>query len=164
MARRLLPALPFLAAVLLVPAAQGATRLSLKLTSYTTITQTHDTPPKGKPNKGDSIDFKDLLVTTSAQLGKPKGKPVGYDAGTVLYTSATTQKIEGQTTFPGYGTLTFIGPLVTAKDGSARIPVVSGTGAFKGAKGMLIIGAGNQKAPNTYVLTLPHPLAPPGSA
>ena len=152
------------AAAALVPAAQGATHLMLKLTSYTTITQTHDTPPKGKPNKGDSIDFKDLLVTTSSQLGKPKGKPVGYDAGTVLYTSATTQKIEGRTTFPGFGTLTFVGDLKTAKDGTTTVPVVSGTGAFKGAKGVLIIGAGNQKAPNTYVLTLLHPLAPPGSA
>jgi len=152
------------ASVMVVPVAQAATRLTLKLTSYTTITQVHETPPKGKPHKGDSIDFKDLLVTTADQLGKPKGKPVGYDAGVVVYTSATAQQIGGVTTFPGFGTLTFKGELETLKDGSAHVPVVSGSGAFKGARGMLIIGAGDQKAPNTYVLTLPRPLAPPGSA
>jgi hypothetical protein len=28
----------------------------------------------------------------------------------------------------------------------------------------LIIGEGNQKAPNTYVLKLPHPIPEPGAA
>ena len=89
------------------PAAQGATSVTLVFTSYTTITKTLDVAPRGKPNRGDKIEFKDLLVATSNQLGKKKGKPIGYDAGTVLYTSATTQMIEGVTTIPGVGTLTF---------------------------------------------------------
>src|SRR6266480_619311 len=67
-------------------------------------------------NAGDKIEFKDLLVTTSNQLGKKKGKPVGYDAGTVIYTSPTTQEIEGVTTFPGYGTVTFGGVMKPMKD------------------------------------------------
>ena len=163
--RWLTPRLALLVATMaIVPDAQATTRLTLELTSYTTITQTHETPPTGKPHKGDSIDFKDLLVTTADQLGKAKGKPVGYDAGIVLYTSATTQTIFGVTTFPGFGTLTFKGAMKTLKDGTVHIAIVSGSGAFKGTKGTLIIGAGNQKAPNTYLLTLPHPLAPPGSA
>jgi hypothetical protein len=162
--RKLPLTLVLAAATAFVPAAQGATHLTLKLMSFTTVTQTHDTKPKGKANKGDSIDFKDLLVTTGNQLGKHKGKPVGYDAGTVLYTSATAEKIEGVTTFPGFGTLTFAGPLNAAKDGSVTVPIIKGTGAFQGVKGSLIIGAGNQKAPNTYVLTLLHPLVLPGSA
>ena len=62
------------------------------------------------------------------------------------------------------GTLTFGGEMKTMKDGTVRVPVVKGTGSFKGAKGVLIIGEGSQKAPNTYVLRLPHPIAPPGSA
>lgn len=152
------------AAMAVVPASQATTNLTLVLTSLTTVTQTHDTAPKGKANKGDSIDFKDLLVATGNQLGKKKGKPVGYDAGTVLYTSATAQKIEGVTTFPGFGTLTFAGKMITAKDGTTTIPIVSGTNQFKGVKGTLVIGKGDQKAPNTYVLTLLHPLALPGSA
>lgn len=151
-------------AMAIVPASQATTNLTLVLTSLTTVTQAHDTAPKGKANKGDSIDFKDLLIATGNQLGKKKGKPVGYDAGTVLYTSATSQKIEGVTTFPGFGTVTFAGKMITAKDGTTTIPIVSGTNQFKGVKGTLVIGNGDQKAPNTYVLTLLHPLALPGSA
>ena len=146
------------------PAAQAATSVTFVFTSYTTITKTHDNPPRGKANAGDSIDFKDLLVATTDTLGKKKGKPVGYDAGTVLYTSATTQKIEGRTTFPGVGTVTFAGEMKSMKDGTVHVPVIRGTGSFKGAKGTLIIGEGQQKAPNTYVLTLPHPIPAPGSA
>jgi hypothetical protein len=82
----------------------------------------------------------------------------------VLYTSATSQKIEGVTTFPGFGSVTFAGKMTTAKDGTTTVPIVSGTNQFKGVKGKLVIGNGNQKAPNTYVLTLLHPLALPGSA
>ena len=74
-----------LSAFAAAPAAQGATTVTLVFTSYTTITKTNDKPPRGKANAGDKIEFKDLLVTTSNQLGKKKGKPVGYDAGTVRY-------------------------------------------------------------------------------
>jgi hypothetical protein len=160
--RRLLLLLA-LGAFVATPAAQAATSVTLVFTSYTTITKTHDNPPRGKPNAGDSIDFKDLLVAVSTQLGK-KGKAVGYDAGTVLYTSKTAQKIEGVTTFPGIGTVTFEGEMKTMKDGTVHVPVVKGTGSFKGATGTLIIGEGSQKAPNTYVLVLPRPLPAPGSA
>jgi len=153
-----------LAAFAAAPGAQGATSVTLVFTSYTTITKTVDIAPRGKPNRGDKIEFKDLLVATSNQLGKKKGKPIGYDAGTVLYTSATTQMIEGVTTIPGVGTLTFGGEMKALKDGTVHVPVIKGTGSFKGAKGTLIIGEGNEKAPNTYVLRLPHPIPPPGSA
>jgi hypothetical protein len=140
------------------PAAQAA-NVTLTLTSVTAVTQTHDAKPKGVVSKGDSIDFKDLLLATQDnQLGKKKGKPVGYDAGTVVYTSKTATSISGVTTFPGYGTLSFAGPMVTRKDGTVHVPVTKGTGTFKGAKGMLVIGTGDNKAPNTYVLTMPHAL------
>jgi hypothetical protein len=162
-ARRLVLLLPALAVLAAAVAAQAATSVTLVFTSYTTITKTHDTAPKGKANAGDTIEFKDLLVAVSTQLGK-KGKPVGYDAGTVLYTSRTAQKIEGVTTFPGVGSVTFEGVMKTGKDGKTRVPIVKGTGSFKGARGTLIIGEGQAKAPNTYVLRLPHPLPAPGSA
>ena len=135
-----------LSAFAAAPAAQGATTVTLVFTSYTTITKTNDKPPRGKANAGDKIEFKDLLVTTSNQLGKKKGKPVGYDAGTVLYTSKTAQKIEGVTTFPGIGSVTFEGAMTTMKDGTVHVPVIKGTGQLKGAKGILIIGKGDQKA------------------
>ena len=164
MPRRLLLTLA-LVAFAATTAAQAATSVTLVFTSYTTVTKTHDNPPRGKANAGDKIEFKDLLVATDNQLGKKKkGKPVGYDAGIVLYTSPTKQKIEGVTTIPGVGTLTFGGEMKTMKDGTVRVPVLKGTGSFKGAKGVLIIGEGSQKAPNTYVLRLPHAIPPPGSA
>jgi hypothetical protein len=161
--RRLLLTLG-LAAFAVAPSAQATTSVTLVFTSYTTITKTHDKPPRGKPNAGDTIEFKDLLVATDNQLGKKKGTPIGYDAGTVVYTSPTKQAIEGLTTIPGVGTLTFGGEMKTMKDGTVHVPVVKGTGSFKGARGVLIIGEGNQKAPNTYVLRLPHPIPQPGSA
>jgi hypothetical protein len=151
-------------AALAVPAAQATTSVTLVFTSYTTVTKTHDTAPRGKPNAGDKIEFKDLLVATDNKLGKKKGKPIGFDAGTVVYTSPTKQTIEGLTTIPGVGTLTFAGEMKTMKDGTVRVRVTKGTGSFKGATGVLIIGQGAAKAPNTYVLRLPRPIAPPGSA
>ena len=163
MLRRLLLVL-VLGALAAASAAQATTSVTLVFTSYTTVTKTHDNPPRGKPNKGDKIEFKDLLVATENQLGKKKGKPVGFDAGTVVYTSPTTQEIEGLTTIPGVGTLTFGGEMKTEKDGTVRVRVLKGTGSFKGATGVLIIGQGSQKAPNTYVLRLPHAIPAPGSA
>jgi hypothetical protein len=153
-----------LGALLGAPAAQASTPVKLVFTSYTTVTQTHDTSPQGRANRGDSIDFKDLLVTTSQQLGKAKGNPIGYDAGTVVYTSRTDQKIKGVTTLPGFGTVSFAGSMKMRKDGTVHVPIVSGTGAFRGARGVLIIGKGDQTAPNTYVLTLPHSIPLPGAA
>ncbi len=162
--RRLLLALAA-AGLAAVPAAEGASTLTLVFTSVTTVTQPHDRPPVGQANKGDSIDFKDLLINKRAQLGKKTNKPAAWDAGTIVYTSATTQRIEGVTTVPGYGTLAFAGPLVAWKDKrTVHVPVVRGTGAFAGAHGTLIIGTGVNAVPNTYVLVLPKPLAPPGSA
>ena len=60
-----------LAAFAAAPAAQGATSVTFVFTSYTTITKTHDNPPRGKANAGDKIEFKDLLVSAANQLGKP---------------------------------------------------------------------------------------------
>ena len=58
--------------------------MRIRLTSLTTILVQHDTSPKGKPNKGDSIEFEDLLLNTVPQFGKAKGKPVAWDEAEVL--------------------------------------------------------------------------------
>jgi hypothetical protein len=161
--RRVAFVLALVAAAVAVPFAQAGSTITVVVTSLSAVQQTHDTPPQGKPNKGDRIDFKDLLIATSKQLGKAKGKPVGYDAGTVLYTGRTTQSISGVSTFPGLGTVTFAGPMTEAKDGSVTVPITGGTGQFKGVKGTLTIGSGERKAPNTYRLTLKRALVLPGS-
>ena len=61
-------------ALVLTPIAQAQT-VTIQLTSVTTVAQQHDTKPLGA-SKGDSIDFKDLLLNRVAQFGKAKGKPV----------------------------------------------------------------------------------------
>lgn len=133
-----------------------AQTVTIQLISFTTLTTQHDTPPKGKGNKGDSIDFKDLLLNDVArQFGKKKGKAVGYDAGIVRYTSATRQEMLVRATFPGVGTITFQGVMEPRSNGDVVLPITGGTGGFKGARGTVTIGSGDQKAPNTYRVTVP---------
>jgi hypothetical protein len=144
-------------ALVLTPAAQAQT-VTIQLTSLTTIVLPHDLAPKGKPNKGDSIDFKDLLTNRTAQFGKQKGKPVAYDVGRIVYTSPKDTRITVIATFPGLGTITYRGPFETRKDGNTVLQISGGTGAFKGATGTVTIGNGATTAPNTYVVHLRHPL------
>jgi len=133
-----------------------AQTVTIRLVSVQTEVEQHDTAPQGQANKGDSIDFRDLLLNTVPQFGKKTGKPVAYDVGTLLYTSKTAQTMKGVAIFPKIGTLSFAGPFVTAKDGATTIPITGGTGLFKGAKGFLKIGSGQTKTPNTYVITVPR--------
>ena len=44
------------------------------------------------------------------------------------------------------------------KDGTTVVPITGGTGAFAGATGTVIIGKGQAKSPNTYIVTVPHAL------
>jgi hypothetical protein len=150
-------------AVALVPAAQGATHLIVVLTSLNTIQQVHDNPPMGKGNKGDSIDFKDLLVTTKAALGHKKNHKIAWDAGTVIYVTGSVQKILVRVTFPGLGTITYEGVLKSLKGGNSSVPIVAGTGQFKGARGTVIIGPGDVKSLNTFDLTVPGRIVLPTS-
>jgi hypothetical protein len=144
-----------LVAALAVPAAAEAAVVKIQLTSETTVVLQHDTKPKGKANKGDSIDFKDLLLNRVAQFGKAKGQPVAYDVGHLVYRSATDRRITVTATFPGLGTITYVGDFTNASSGTTVVKITGGTGGFKGAKGTVTIGPGN-KAANIYVVTLPH--------
>jgi hypothetical protein len=144
-------------AMLVTTGAQAQT-VTIRLTSLLTVRQDHDRAPKGKASKGDSIDFKDLLLNRKPQFGKKAGVAVAYDVGTMTYTSKTTTRITVKATFPKIGTITYAGPFVTKKDGTTVIPITGGTGGFKGATGTVIIGSGETKSPNTYVVTVPHPL------
>ena len=141
----------------LAPAALAET-LTIEVTSLTTQVKAHDTAPKGKPNKGDSIAFRDLLMNLKPQFGKKTGQAVAYDVGTQTYTSAKQIRIDCVATFPGIGTIHFAGPMNTRKDGTTVIPITGGTGGFAGATGTVTIGNGATKAPNVYQVTIPHPL------
>jgi hypothetical protein len=133
-----------------------AQTVKIRLASLTTILVQHDTKPKGRPNKGDSIEFKDLLLNKVPQFGKAKGKPVAWDEGEVLYTSATTRKIKVIATFPGVGSITYVGVFTSNESSSTVARIIGGTGGFKEATGTVTIGSGSQTAPNIFVVTVPH--------
>ena len=143
--------------VLLLAANAQAQRVRIAVTSLTTQAKANDLPPKGKPNKGDTIAFKDLLVNRTSQFGKPKGKAVAYDTGTLLYTSSTQTTMKVTAIFPGVGTIFYGGPFRT-KHGITVLPITGGTGAFKGATGTVTIGSGATSAPNIYVVSVQHAL------
>ena len=149
-----------LSALLLVSGAQarGAQTVTIQLTSLITQRADHDLPPKGKLSKGDFVGFKDLLLNRKAQFGKKAGLPVGYDVGTLTSTGGAKTKINVKAVFPKIGTITYSGPFVTRKDGTTVVPITGGTGGFKGATGTVVIGAGETKSPNTYIVTVPHAL------
>jgi hypothetical protein len=149
-----------LPALLLVSGAQArrAQTVTIQLTSVITQRTDHDLPPKGRLNKGDFVGFRDLLLNRKAQFGKKPGRPVGYDLGTMTSTGGSKTKIRVKAVFPKIGTITCSGPFVTRKDGTTVVPITGGTGGFKGATGMVVIGAGESKSPNTYIVTVPHAL------
>ena len=149
-----------LSALLVVSGAEarGAQTVTIQLTSLITQRADHDLPPKGKLSKGDFVGFKDLLVNRKAQFGKKAGLPVGYDVGTLTSTGGAKTKITVKAVFPKIGTITYSGPIVTRKDGTTVVPITGGTGGFKGATGTVVIGAGEKKSPNTYIVTVPHAL------
>jgi hypothetical protein len=156
MCRRLPPA--FLAVVALaLPAAAQAQKVTIELTSVTTLTQVKDTPPLKRLNKGDGEEFKDLLINAKPQFGKAKNKPVAYDRGIIIYEGANEpQRIYGEINFTGLGTLIYQGPMKPAEHGNTIVAVTGGTGGFKGAHGTLTIGPGERKARNTYRLVIPN--------
>ncbi len=128
--------------------------ITIKVMSHARVTIPHDLAPKGRENKGDWIHYQDLLVTVGPLFGKKPGIPVGWDKGTLTYTSPTTARVVGTAHFPGQGTLKFKGKMKPTKNGGSKVPIVSGGGKFQGAKGVLIIGPGNQRALNTFQFTL----------
>ena len=73
-----------------------------------------------------------------------------------MYTSKSARRISATATFPRIGTISYAGPVVTRRDGTTVIPITGGTGGFRGATGTVTIGKGEQKAPNIYVITVPH--------
>jgi hypothetical protein len=143
--------------------ARHAQTVTIRLTSAITQRTDHDVAPKGKLNRGDHVDFRDLLLNRKPQFGKKTGLPVGYDIGTMTSIGGPRTRISVKTVFPKFGTITYGGPFVTRDDRTTVIRITGGTGAFKGATGMVVIGAGEEKAPNTYIVTVPHRLDLSGS-
>jgi len=141
---------------LALPSIACAETLTIELTSWTTIETQHLLPHTTTPRKGDFIDFRDLLLNRGkAQFGRPSGKAVAWDEGLVRYTSSTATTIMVLVTFPGLGTILYAGTELKQQNGDEILPIVHGTGAFKGAKGTVTIGPGANTSPNTFRVTIP---------
>jgi hypothetical protein len=127
--------------------------LTIQLTSVVIKVTAVDRKPKGT-SKGDKVVQRNKLFNAVKQFGKVTGARVGTDQGTIVFTSAHTERYEGVTTLPG-GTIKVKGTVQLLLDGAIRIPVVGGTGRFANAKGMLYVGSGEERVLNVYELTLP---------
>ena len=152
-------------AVSLISVALGAThassqaqtkKMTITILSRTRIYIPHDLAPRGKENKGDWIRYRAQLLTVGPLFGKKnKNQPIGWEAGTQTFVSGVDARIRGTTTFPGHGTIKFKGLMRSLRNGMISVPVIGGTGKFNGAKGVLLIGAGNLESVNTYHLRIP---------
>jgi hypothetical protein len=148
--------LALVAAVLALPAVASAEKLKIRLTSVQTLQLVKDSLPRGKTNKGDVIEFKDLMRNEVRQFGKAKNAPVAFDAGTVTYTNATRRVLKCRVNFPGIGTLTYGGRLVDRSDNTASFPIMSGTGGFKHATGTVTFLETQTKKPsNVFDVVVP---------
>lgn len=149
--RRLLLAATLALAVAAAPAASAKT-ITLQVTSVAVSVKSNDHPPKGA-SKGDTIVQHDRLLNAVAQFGRKKGAAVGSDRGTMTFTSKRTARFKGVVVLPK-GTLTLNGKVTAAQGGILVIPVTGGTGAYSGAKGVLLVGPGEKRALNVYRFTI----------
>jgi hypothetical protein len=97
-----------------------------------------DKPPQGS-SKGDTISTTNVLANAVAQFGLAKGAVVGSDAGRTTNVDAVPMTADVLVRLPG-GTLRVRGR--SRRVGQTRVvPVVGGTGQFKGAIGTLTVQA-----------------------
>lgn len=149
--RKLLLAAALGLAAVSAPAAAAKT-ITLQVRSVGISAVSHDRLPKGA-SKGDTIVQHDRLLNAVAQFGRKKGAAVGSDHGTMTFTSARTARFDGVAVLPR-GTLTLKGKVTAAQGGILVIPVTGGTGAYRGAKGILLVGPGQKRALNVYRFTI----------
>jgi hypothetical protein len=140
-----------LVALVAAPAAAAKT-ITVQVTSVGESVVTHDKAPKGT-SKGDTIVYRDKLVNAAAQFGMKKGATVGSDRGTMTFTSPHAATFRGIAVLPN-GNLTINGPVTPLSNGDLAIPVTSGTKAYVGATGFLLVGPGKKRALNIYRLTI----------
>jgi hypothetical protein len=132
-------------------------KLVLGITQHGTTRTPH--PPLG--DEGDVFTTTLLLSNTVAALGKPAKASVGaMTFQYVLHGRCSTESCTGATAdivaisrLPG-GTITASENSVKLGKPPIVIPITKGTGAFKGATGLLSVGAESRPI-NTYQIKLP---------
>jgi hypothetical protein len=130
----------------------SAKTITLEVTSVGTSVVSHDKAPKGA-SKGDTIVYHDSLLNVLSQFGLKKGAKVGSDHGTMTFTSPHAARFRGVADLPD-GSLRIDGNVTALSNGYLAIPITSGTGAYVGATGILIVGPGSKRALNVYRLTI----------
>jgi hypothetical protein len=163
--RRLSLLLALLPALALVPSAGSAgaataaaeKSLSFTVMSYVRVVKPHDFPPKKKENRGDFLEIRSVLASVGPIFNVRKAKvPVGWDTATLVYLNDKGKaRLRGKAIFRGQGTLLYRGVMKDLPGGRTSVPIVNGSGKFRGAKGVLVIGPGELKATNTFRLKLP---------
>jgi allene oxide cyclase-like protein len=141
-----------LAAWLAPTASPAGGQKTIEVISVTTYVHRVDQPPKGVSD-GDRVESRDRLLNATKQFGLPSGARVGSDHGRFTYTSTHSASYAGEASLPG-GTVTVRGAVLVRADGELMIPVVGGSGKYKGATGFVTIGPGKKRALNTYELTM----------
>jgi len=134
------------------PAQGKAKALTITVLSVVSGRTSTDKPPAGA-SVGDEIHFTDRLLNHGAQFGKNNNAQVGTDKGTVTVTGAHSARLDGEATLPD-GKIIFGGQMTPVANNSVTVPVVGGTGKYKNAKGVLVVGAGLKRALNTFRLQL----------
>lgn len=133
-----------------------AKSMTIRLVSVTTKTKVLvDRPPTKTFNIGDVLWSKSTLRNEVAQFGRPKGAIVGGDVATLEVISNSKGDVKVTAKLPG-GTLRAAGRVGSGL--SASIPVVGGTGAFAGARGVAEsspLSPGSDRERNVYRLQLP---------
>jgi hypothetical protein len=159
--RRLLLVSVLLPVLALVPSAGAGSSQERKLTfevmSFVRIAQPFDIKPKGKENRGDYIKLRSLLVSIGPIFNvSKKNVAVGWDNSTLVYLNEKGKaRLRGKAVLRGQGTILYRGVMKDLPGGKSSVPIVDGSGKFRGAKGVLIIGPGQLKAKNTFQLRLP---------
>jgi hypothetical protein len=147
--RRSVPIFAVVASVWLAPTAAPASgEQTFEVISITTSVHRVDRLPKGV-SEGDTISSTDRLLNAKAQFGLRSGARIGSDRGRFTYTSTHSATYAGEASLPG-GTVVVRGAVLVRADGQEMIPIVGGSGRYKGATGFLTIGPGKSRALNTY--------------
>jgi hypothetical protein len=134
------------------PAPKQVKALTIAVTSVVSGRTSTDKPPKGA-SVGDEIHFTDRLLNRRAQFGKKTNEQVGTDRGTLTVTGAHSARLDGEAKLPD-GTIIFRGAMTPSANNSVTVPVVGGTGKYKNATGVLVVGAGLTRALNVFRLEL----------
>jgi hypothetical protein len=148
--------------VLVVPASLAGSSLDFTVKTVQGPTTAHPHPPVG--GVGDTyVSSLTLKNSAIAQLGMAARAKVGtmqftytirkQCLGALNRTCKATADFNTVTSLPG-GTVTADGKAISIASPTITIPVVGGTGRYKGAKGTVSISPASSKL-STYKLSLP---------